>query len=64
MGFIYQVSIYRVASDGCLEVRVCSEAEAEHLVMMLQPDELDYAELYRVHDVPEGTSPYEYIRNI
>lgn len=62
--FNFQVSIYRVASDGCLEVRVESEAEAERLLMLIQPDELDYAELYRVHEVADGISPFEYIRNL
>lgn len=59
----YLVSIYRVASDGCLEVRVASIEAAESLINLIKPDELDYAELYRVHDVEDG-NPYEYLRTM
>lgn len=60
----YLVSIYRIASDTPLDVRVGSEAEAEHLIYLMNAEELDYAELYRVHAVPEGDNPYELLRTI
>lgn len=58
------LSIYLIASDGSHDVFVNSEQEAENLVRILDTNLVDYIELYRVHDVPEGISPYEYLRHM
>lgn len=58
------LSIYLIASDGSHDVFINSEQDAENLVRILDMNLIDYIELYRVHDVPEDTSPYEYLRNM
>lgn len=58
------LSIYLIASDGSHDVFINSEQEAENLVRILDMNLIDYIELYRVHDVPVDTCPYEYLRHM